>query len=147
MTARLLILPEFIVALSAFAPSPARSELPEAPAPRVKKTTAELLVGKWSLVKVDKEVIGPQVNITAEFTMDGKFIFEATDPTVARERRTGTYTLNGNIIRLTTQTDTNGPAGKSWDVLIENLSESERITIAGPPNARQRSVFKRIEPK
>lgn len=147
MTARLLVLPAIMVALFAVAPSPVRSELPEAPAPREKKTHAELLVGKWRLAKVDKELIGPQTILTAEFTRDGKFIFEATDPTVRPQRSTGTYTLNGNTIRLTTQTDTNGPAGKSWDVLIEVLTETERITIAGPPNARQRSVFKRVEPE
>jgi len=149
MTARSVALTAALTALFAVSGCfrPREPEQASPPRPQGEKTKADLLVGMWNLVKHDQEAVDPQAGIAAEFTKDGTFIFESTDPTVHAQRSTGRYTLNGDILRLTTVTDTDGPAGKSWDVVIVRVTESELVTDAGPLNGRQRSVLKRAEGK
>ena len=115
--------------------------LPVAPVPKPKKTSAELLVGTWKLIKVDDKL--EPAHVFAEFKKDGQFTFRATDPP---QTRTGTYQLTGNTLHLTANANGDRP-GKSWDVVIEVVTETELVTVAGPPDARQRSVSKRVERK
>jgi uncharacterized protein (TIGR03066 family) len=149
MTARILALPAILVALFAISWSPARDDLPQAPAPRPKadgkpKPWSELLVGTWKMVKSRNMQLAPGVDAQIEFTKDGKFVIRVCDPKNGDSLKTGTYTLNGNTIRLTRRADEEGPE-KSWEITIESLSADELKTAAGPAKERELSVFKRLE--
>jgi uncharacterized protein (TIGR03066 family) len=123
-------------------------DLPQAPEPRPKaeKTKAELLIGTWKLVETLNKQLLPKVDARIEFTKDGKFTTSVNEPKQGLPARSGTYTLNGNTIRLTKVADEDGP-DESWDVTIESLTEVELKAIAGPSHDRQRSVFRRLEQK
>jgi uncharacterized protein (TIGR03066 family) len=118
-------------------------EQPDEPPPK-EKTTAELLVGTWELVRVDSEIVSPQSTIVAKFSRDGRFTFQATGEGVPHQPRTGTYELDGHTIRFNADADADG-SGKRWDVVIELLTETELVTVAGSPENRQRSICKRVE--
>ena len=141
MTVRLLLLPILLIALFAMTSSPARSELPQAPAPRAKKTTAELLTGTWKEIKfMNKKPLGENL---LGFTADGRYLARLTSPRLGLRITTGSYTLNGKAIRLTSDANQAGPS-RSWDVVIEAISPEELTLVAGPPDDRQRSVLKRV---
>lgn len=142
MTTRALLLPALFVALFAASYSPVRSELPQAPAPGVKKSTAELLVGTWKQVKfMNKPPLGENL---MGFTADGKYFARLTSPRLAVRITTGSYSLIGKSIRLTSDANDEGPS-KSWDVVIEAISAEELTVVAGPLNGRQRSVLIRTK--
>jgi hypothetical protein len=124
-----------------------KDESPQESDPPPKKTKAELLVGTWKLTVSDNEILGPSTNITSEFTKSGKFIFKGSDLRRAEvDESTGSYELVGDTLRLVENPGPNGP-GKRWEVVIESLTETEFVTIAGPANHRERSISKRIEQK
>jgi hypothetical protein len=142
LTARLLALPSILVALFAVAPSPVRSELPEAPPPRVKKTTAELLVGKWKATKLWDMQVPPELEIIREFTPDGKYHTRRIDPKKVHISN-GTYVLIGETLRLIN--DVEIPQGKSRDVIIESLTGQELVVLYISGNYRERNTYKRLE--
>jgi hypothetical protein len=130
MNTRCFLLPAIIVALFAVSWSPA-DDLPQAPPPRVKKTTAELLVGKWKVVSVEGTPIAEGHEYTSEFTADGKYIYrveKSRDP-VLPPPRMGTYRLNANMISLETG-PTNETRAISWKVMIKSITEDKLILIA-----------------
>ena len=131
MNTRCFLLPAIIVALFAVSWSPA-GDLPQAPPPHAKKTTAELLVGKWKVISVDGSAIAEGHEYTSEFTADGKYIYrveKSRDP-VLPPPRTGTYRLDANMISLET-----GPTSEtraiSWKVMIKSITEDKLILTAG----------------
>src|SRR4051812_14364413 len=64
-------------------------QLPQAPAPRLKKTQTELLVGRWKTIKTDNEKLPDAVKPVFEFTQEGKFTFRSPDPVRGAQERTG----------------------------------------------------------
>jgi hypothetical protein len=124
-----------------------KDESPQESDPPPKKTKAELLVGKWKLIVSDNETLGFGTNITEEYTKSGKFIFKSIHLRRGEvDESTGSYELVGDTLRLVENPGPNGP-GKRWEVVIESLTETEFVTIAGPANQRERSISKRIEQK
>lgn len=111
------------------AEKPRAGQLPQAPMPRAKKTTAELLVGTWRMMKSDGETLQPLVVLlTAEFTPDGRFTFWHVGLLDKRvETKRGSYTLKGQTITLTSEASADDPE-KTWEVKIERLTETELIT-------------------
>src|SRR5262245_10278811 len=128
MTARSVALTAALTALFAvsgcFGPEPAsvaddkpeakaQPNLPVAPAPRAKKTKADLLVGKWKLVSQDGKLI-----IWMEQSRDGP-----------EPPRVGTYRLDGEMIWLQTPA-TAAVDAATWSVRIETLTKDKLVTIA-----------------
>lgn len=159
MTTRLLTLPAILAALFAVLgctgadatlnadekqvtpTEKTNADVPQAPAPRAKKSQAELLIGTWRLVKLGKQP--PFENVVYEFTKGGKYAARVIDPTGPPQRSTGTYEWQGNAIRLHAVATAEEPA-ESTDMVIELLTETELITASKPPDPRLRSVFKRV---
>lgn len=153
MTARILALPAILISMFAVAGCFGPSEPEQAPPPRAKRTTAELLVGTWEMIESDPSV-SADGSSTIECTADGRWssrtIAEAGDePQLA----SGTYVLEGDIIRMTLLSANklrgNDRLGKSWERLIESISETERVSL-GPPSSegkRTRAVYRRVTPK
>ena len=101
-----------IVFVAAFVPfgSPSHADVPQAPAPRPKiKTHAELLVGTWKMVKLQEKELRPGVRVLIEFTQDGKFSIRSRQSKRGLEKKTGSYMINSNIIRLTSMVDEDEP--------------------------------------
>jgi uncharacterized protein (TIGR03066 family) len=142
MTARLFALPAMMIGLFAVVPSPVRSELPEAPAPRAKKATAEMLVGKWKATKLWDMQVPPELEIIKEFTPDGKYRINRRDPKTVHGSK-GTYVLLGETLRLVN--DVEIPQGKSRDVIIESLTDQELIVLYISGNYRERNTYKKLE--
>jgi uncharacterized protein (TIGR03066 family) len=130
-----------IVALFAISWSPA-GDPPQAPPPHVKKTTAELLVGTWQLTQIDKR--RPSETATIEFTQDGKVVTRVVGPTIPTQKRTGTYTLHQNSLRLAIEATTDEP-GENEDLMIESLTETELLLHDSV--RRQKLVCKRAQGK
>lgn len=123
---------------------PKAAGLPEAPMPRAKKTTAELLVGKWWLVKQGDRVMSPLASITGEYQSDGTFLAQTVGIHERPQKKAGTYQLIRQTIRITSDKSAEEPS-KTWDVDIESLTEDELVTLAGPTEQRQRSVWQRTK--
>jgi uncharacterized protein (TIGR03066 family) len=133
-----------MIALFAIAPAPVRSELPEAPAPRAKKSTAELLVGKWKVVMLQNMQVAPELEIILEFTPDGKYRVRSEDPKIGVQASNGTYKLIGNTIRLTTDVIVDR-RGTTRDATIEALSDRELTTVLSSSRERERTTFRRLK--
>ena len=155
MTTRLLALPTIIVALVVLTACsgpealPYADEPPQAPPPRAKevgppKPWAELLVGTWKGIKMKGVPVPPELDIRFEFMEGGKFSLIVRDPKNGHQVSSGTYILDGNAIRFTSQANANGP-GASWTITIESLTNEELNTVSGPVNERQRYMYKRIK--
>ena len=108
---------------------------------KVEKTKAELLVGKWKLIKTDNQPAA--ATIVYEFTKDGKYYGSATGPTVPPQKRSGTYRLDGNVIRLSIDANADEPAETS-DLVIEVLTETELVFMGISPRDRQHCFCKRV---
>jgi uncharacterized protein (TIGR03066 family) len=161
MTARLLVLPVVVVAMFGFvgcsepdmAPvadekqaTPAEkpnADLPQAPEPRAKKTTAELLVGTWKMIKLQDVDVNPQLDIQIEFNRDGKFIVQIIEPKNGIQMSKGSYTLKGKTLRRTSVSGADQPE-RSWDVTIEVITNDELIIVAGSMQDLERNTYKRL---
>lgn len=145
MNTRCLRLPAILVALFAVSWSPA-GDLPQAPAPHEKKTTAELLLGKWQMVRDGGKPLLPLSAVHMEFTPDGRFKTVAEDAVRKFvDVGTGTYKLKDHTITLTTEASELHPA-RNWEVKIERLTETELVASTGD-KASQRSDFVRVVEK
>ena len=142
MAARLLLLPSILVALFAVAPSPVRSELPEAPAPRAKKTTAELLIGTWKLVESSYVKLSPGFDKRYEYNSDGKFTVQTLDPNRGFKQTGGTFLVDGCNLRFSYNADADGPM-RTWNAIIEEITEKDLTVAAGTGLARQWGKYKR----
>lgn len=145
MTARFLILSTTLMALTAVIAS-AVIDPPAAPPPRPagekakEKTTADLLVGSWTLVQHNPPFNRP-VTATAVFTKEGRFIFRIRTPEVGTNK--GKYEVIGKTIRLSSDPSEELPAGKIRTIEIDSISDQELKTVGGPATNRERSVWKR----
>jgi len=146
VTVRAFLLPAMFVALFAASYSPVRSELPQAPAPRVKRTTQELLVGTWKMVKSSQMKVGPSIDRRIEFTADGKFFLRWHDPGLEFQKKDASYQVTGQVIRLTYEGDADGPRAV-FDTTIEAITEDELRIAGGPLNDRQWHVYRRVKAK
>jgi uncharacterized protein (TIGR03066 family) len=144
MIARLIALPAILVALFAVAPSPVRSELPEAPAPRAKKTTAETLVGKWKVVELGDKQVAPELQIILEFTGNGEYRVHSQDPKNGVQVSNGSYKLINDTIRLITDVNAD-PNGTSRDVVIEAISDDQLTTVLVSSRDQERTKFSRLK--
>jgi len=116
------------------------------PAQRAQKAEqAEFLVGTWKLVKTDDaETSDVRGVATAEFTSDGRFVFQSINfirGTI--QKGSGTYEVTGDTIRLVEDFSSDRPT-ESWEIVIETLTKTELTTITGPAKVRQRSFFRRL---
>jgi uncharacterized protein (TIGR03066 family) len=93
------------------------------------KTMTELLVGTWKLDVTRHPQVWDQVELTYELTLDGKFTIRGTDPITGLQVRTGTYQLEGNILRLSAVAAPKYPA-ETWELTIEKLTEEELVTAS-----------------
>jgi uncharacterized protein (TIGR03066 family) len=132
------ILPLVFIAL----PFAIAGDLPQAPPPHVKKTTAELLVGKWDTVTFLGKPVKRGNKVVLEFTAQGKFAFTTITPRLPLQVGTGVYRVVGNTIHFTS--DATDEPSRSWEITIESISESELALAAGPPADVQRSTCKRL---
>lgn len=121
MTPRRFLLRAIIVALLAISSLSAR-DLPQAPAPHVKKTTAERLVGKWMLVEKDGKPIPKTGKYYLEFTADGKLRISAEDHLVPPAVWSGTYELIDDTIHFHTPKDRGGQEQR-WEAKIESITD------------------------
>jgi uncharacterized protein (TIGR03066 family) len=121
MNTRCLLLPAIIVALFAASWSPA-GDFPQAPPPHAKKTTAELLVGTWKVLKEDSRETPKDWTYEFTFTADGKFNVRLINPKRPPQVKFGTYKLTGNVIRCDIEADGNNAARKV-DITIDSITE------------------------
>ncbi|MBN9121481.1 MAG: hypothetical protein J0I06_20415 [Planctomycetes bacterium] len=123
---------------------PKGSGLPQAPAPRVKKTTAELLVGTWHGVSIDGQQIPKEWIFVMEFMDDGSLNIFVNDQKNIPAVKMGTYKLTGDRIKLSTPANAEGPA-RDWSIVIKEISNSEFTSAIVLANGKEkeRTVFKR----
>lgn len=74
-----------------------------APPPREKQTPAELLVGRWRLVKFGEKPVPNTSTDHLTFTAKGRYISTYSRPTRPAESVSGRYQLVGKAIELTTE--------------------------------------------
>jgi len=113
---------------------------PQAPPPRAKgeKTKADLLVGKWKLVK-HNATLADGYQQTVEYSPDGKLTIWIDNPAKrAKERRgnprteSGTYRVEGTKLILTLI----GPADTSEStVTIDSIAADKLVTTHLSPGA------------
>lgn len=121
---------------------------PTAPPPRPagekvkQKSTAELLVGSWTMVQRNPPFNRP-VGITIVFTREGRYSFRFSKPGTGVAIRKGKYALVGKTLRLTDDPDAKVPAPTPRILDIESITEEKLNIVGGPPTARERSVWKR----
>jgi uncharacterized protein (TIGR03066 family) len=103
------------------------AKLPQAPPPHAKKTTAELLVGKWREVSTDGEPLVKGYEATLEFTKDGKVCFRVEkSPRRIPPPRFGKYRVAGQVIGFATEPTTERLA-QNWSVVLKQLDEHKLI--------------------
>jgi hypothetical protein len=149
MIARHIAQPVILVALFAVAPSPVRSELPEAPAPRARhdgelKPWSELLVGTWKMSKMNGRDLPPAWNYTIAITKDGKFTMKGEHPREPQWTKNGTFDLRRAKIKFTVAAKANAPE-VTWDVTTTALSQAELTLTAGQPTDHELNVLKRVK--
>ena len=141
MNARCFLLPVILVALFAVSWSPA-DELPKAPPPHAKKTTAELLVGTWKVVKMDGKETPKDWIDEDTFFADGKWRTRFIEPVQPEVMRFGTYKLDGNTIRLDIQANGEFAARKTV-ITILSLTEDRLVFVAKSENIQNTVVLQR----
>ena len=106
---------------------------PHPPVEQPKKTTGELLVGSWDMIKEGDEVLLPEVvQIVCDYGEDGRFEFRIKDPfRGVEEVCRGTYRLEGNTLWHMAEAS-KGHEAKTWNIHIETITEDTLVTIAGP---------------
>jgi len=115
-------------------------ESSQSPQPRQKaekpKTKAELLVGKWKLVKVTPPP-NPPYEATFEFTERNEvtiwFHFPFANPNIPQEIRgpgvrKGTYQLTGNKLKTLIDLGIGPPGPTSNEMTITTLTEDKMVT-------------------
>ena len=119
--------------------------LPEAPAPRAKKTTAELLVGTWKQVSRNGKPLPETYEPTIELTKDGKVTFRVlkSDRPIP-PARVGEYRLEGNDIKFRTEATTESQA-QDWIVMIKAIDEKKLLIIAYDNETGQGSEYLKIK--
>ena len=143
MTARLL-LPVVLATLFAVvgcstpapeeAPKPddspkAEANLPVAPAPRVKKSMAELLVGNWKVVQSDLRASG---EFWREYTRDGKVIGRSRTRETGFTERECEYRLEGNQLDYIPSNTNNSPLRhETWEstAMIDSVTEEKLVIV------------------
>ena len=145
MTTRVLILPAILIALFAVLGCSSPNDPPQATELRLReKTKAELLVGKWKLVKRPRGL--PEgFQMTAEYTKDGKVTITTNNPLEdGPEVQIGTYQLDGDKL-LRAMGD---PANSLHrNVTIESVAEDKLVTSYMSGAERQISEYERIPDK
>jgi uncharacterized protein (TIGR03066 family) len=121
------------------------AKLPQAPPPHAKKTTAELLVGKWREVSTDGEPLVKGYEATLEFTKDGKVCFRVEkSPRRIPPPRFGKYWLKGNLIQYAVEPTTETPR-QDWSVIIKQLDEQKMVLTV--PEVSKGNEYVRIPEK
>lgn len=80
-------------------------EVPVAPAPRAKKTTAELLVGTWRVVELNGRKVPKGWVYRFTFERDGRLHTFAEDEPGRPRSRSGTYSIEGTKLRFQITTE------------------------------------------
>ena len=142
LLAPLLLLPAGCAPLPDDPPEPANDCTT---APRQPKTTAELLVGKWSFVTIGGRPLRADCACIVEFTSEGEMITECIRPT-RPQLTSSTYTLDGNTLTLSGPVE-HGP--ETRDLTILSISETEIVLVPRGEEAQKREheVYKRVEVK
>lgn len=123
--------------------APKAATLPEAPAPHIKKTTAELIIGTWKVVKLDGQQVPNDWLLAMEFTREGKLNVFANKPSKAR---IGTYKLTGETIQFHIPADA-GNAESKGEIKIISLNEDQLSIITQSKNVRTEEVLRRVKTK
>ena len=145
---RVLLLPALIsllVASGCFAPGdgPKPDELPQAPPPREKKTTAELLVGTWKFVKQTPNHTVPGWQATFEFKPDGTVTLWKDCPVDGDSLERGTYRVVDDSLRMAMDTD---PHDRK--VTIRSITD-DTLLVASDIGAREPQIdeYRRVRDK
>lgn len=112
----------------------------EAPAP----TAAELLVGRWRLVKYGGDGLPPGGEVMKMFTMDGKYITTVKSFGRRTMTSTGTYLLRGTAIDLKVEQPLPPDMAR---LHIETITKTTLILQHGMEDDCQRSEYVRDEGK
>ncbi|MBN9118612.1 MAG: hypothetical protein J0I06_05570 [Planctomycetes bacterium] len=75
-------------------------EFPLAPAPREKKTTAELLVGTWTVVEIDGKAVPNNWILATEFTAKGEVHIFIDDKKNVPRVRIGVYKFQAGVVQI-----------------------------------------------
>jgi hypothetical protein len=107
------------------------AKLPQAPPPHAKKTTAELLVGKWKVVSVEGKPLPKTYETTLELTPEGGATFRVVKSrsAVVPPPRVGDYRVDGNVVRFAVEPTSETPR-QSWSVTIKVLDENRMVISA-----------------
>jgi hypothetical protein len=141
MTARLLVLPAVYAALFAVSGPHAHGDLPVAPAPRAKpeKRWAELIVGTWREATFNGMPVPFDRAARIEFTPDGRFVVRVNDPQSGNVgMKSGTYTLRGDALCLTSRAKAD--AGASWAWKVVSLTGETLVTAEQAGGDSRRDV-------
>lgn len=116
----------------------------DAPAPRPKKTTAELLVGKWRIVREGETVFpagGPTIG-TYEFMADGRFRMSLVDGNKNRQAN-GTYNVASDTLSITIESYTIYGRSKRTDTIVTITDKSLILTSSGLK--KKQAEFERVK--
>ena len=108
------------------------------------KTMAELLVGKWRLVKYDAG-LPAGFKATIEYTKEGRVTMWVDNPLEdMADVQTGSYWLEGNTLRMTMDP----PAGpRDRTMIIDSITEDKLIETGWIEKDRHVHEFERIREK
>jgi uncharacterized protein (TIGR03066 family) len=87
--------------------------------------------------------VSPQLEIVFEFTADGKYQIRSNDPKTGVQVTKGTYTVEGNSIRLTSKPDEDKPS-RTRRIAIQSITDEELRTVAGPSHEPEHSALRRV---
>ena len=103
---------------------------PATPAMQPKKTTGELLVGSWDMIKIRDKELPEMAQVVCDYGEDGRFEFRIKDPfRGVEEVCRGTYRLEGNTLWHMAEAS-KGHEAKTWNIHIETITEDTLVTIA-----------------
>jgi hypothetical protein len=124
-----------------------QQQVTQAPAPRVKKSVAELLAGKWKLVERKNQIALPaDWEITREFHGIGKgwlvISISGSNP-VPPPPRKALFEVEGNILHIYTDIDKFAPSRHSA-LTIKSISDEECVLQETNTEIPKTSTYRRI---
>lgn len=132
-----------VLALST--PTLTSADLPVAPQPRVAKTKAELMLGRWQLIQSNDHVIAKPSLFLKEFFSDGKFHSLATTKKGSHVTN-GTYKVVGDTFECHTLSDSIGKENL-WTIKIITVSDTEATVVQISENEKWLWQLKRLPSK
>jgi hypothetical protein len=127
-------------------PTGTSADLPLAPPPRVAKTKAELLVGRWQIVKVNDANLNEGSVHTNEYLADGTFHTFRKSLRRPADGSGGSYKVVGDTIHCHIPVTSEGKELR-WEIKITAISATEAVFFQSDGNEKWVWHLKRLPSK